>query len=470
MKTVDNYYSGNADVDGYFFNFDEKAKKVPSKQERNVIGNGLIITLSRFQRDKNNQILNFFKDEEKRSKNNEDPLIISLIKKETDSSYIVQTGNYVGKFIWDGIEINIGSRFSDTFLKRMLNFSNDVFLDDVDVSEHIVNKKKDDDISKFVLYYLFVQTLEKAFLLGLPKSYQTLNHHESRFKGKININAFIRNDIPFKGKISTTTREQKEISEIIDVLYKAIKIIESSKFSTKNISHIKTHLKASKSQGFVSDETIKKALSNKILDNPIFTPYKQVLEYAKIIIKNHSIEDKKDGVNKYSGFILNVAELFEIYVTKLLQKSFPDWRISSPKLSLYDDPKMFFSRKIIPDIVMQRGSDVIVFDTKYKRMDYLGNNSNGMGDVDRNDFFQINTYMTYYQQQAMNLLCGGLLYPLTSDHDLNICHTENWLGNTSVKFLIDGVKVDDDPKILLEEENKFIKRIEKVMGYELSIL
>ena len=67
MKTVDNYYSGgNADVDGYFFKFNEKAKEVPSKKERNVIGNGLIITLSRFQRDKNNQILSFFKDEEKR--------------------------------------------------------------------------------------------------------------------------------------------------------------------------------------------------------------------------------------------------------------------------------------------------------------------------------------------------------------------------------------------------------------------
>jgi 5-methylcytosine-specific restriction endonuclease McrBC regulatory subunit McrC len=346
----------------------------------------------------------------------------------------------------------------------MLNFVNNVFLDDVDVSGHIINEEKDSDISKFVLYYLFVQSLEKAFLLGLPQTYQTTNHHESKLKGKVNINAFIRKNIPFTGKISSTSREQKEITEIIDVLYKAVKIISFSKFSTKNITHIKTHLKGAKSQYFVSDETIKKALNSKALQNPIFSPYKQVIEYAKIIIKNHSIDEKKDGNKECYGFIINVAELFEIYVTKLLQKSFPEWTVSSPKITLYDNPKLFFSRKIIPDIVMQKDNDVVVFDTKYKRMNYHGNSANGMGDLDRNDFFQINTYMTYYQQQGKKLLCGGLLYPLSGEHDINICHAENWLGNTSVKFLIDGIKIDDNTELLTNEEDNFIKRLAKVMN------
>ncbi len=173
---------------------------------------------------------------------------------------------------------------------------------------------------------------------------------------------------------------------------------------------------------------------------------------------------KKNGNKECYGFIINVAELFEIYVTKLLQKSFPEWTVSSPKITLYDNPKLFFSRKIIPDIVMQKDNDVVVFDTKYKRMNYQGNSSNDMGDLDRNDFFQINTYMTYYQQQGMKLLCGGLLYPLSGEHDLNICHAENWLGNTSVKFLIDGIKVDDNSELLIKEEDNFIKRLAKVMN------
>jgi 5-methylcytosine-specific restriction enzyme subunit McrC len=37
-----------------------------------------------------------------------------------------------------------------------------------------------------------------------------------------------------------------------------------------------------------------------------------------------------------------------------------------------------------------------------------------MGDLDRNDFFQINTYMSHYQnhQSNYNLIAGGLLYPI----------------------------------------------------------
>ena len=460
IETVDNYLSGLSKNNNYYFRFNKN--NVFSKTEKNIIGNELLITLNKYQEEKNNKVLSFFKDAEKVAKKNEDALVISLIKE--NDTYTAQTGNFVGNFFWHGLEINIGSRFSDSFLKRMLNFVNDVFLDDVDVSGHIIKEEKDRDISKFVLYYLFVQSLEKAFLLGLPKTYQTTNHHESKLKGKVNINAFIRNNIPFTGKISSTSREQKEITEIIDVLYKAVKIISFSKFSTKNITHIKTHLKGVKSQYFVSDETIKKALNSKALQNPIFSPYKQVIEYAKIIIKNHSIDEKKDGNKECYGFIINVAELFEIYVTKLLQKSFPEWTVSSPKITLYDNPKLFFSRKIIPDIVMQKDNEVVVFDTKYKRMNFHGNSANGMGDIDRNDFFQINTYMTYYQQQGKKLLCGGLLYPLSGEHDINICYAENWLGNRSVKFLIDGIKVDDNTEILINEEDNFIKRLAKVMN------
>ena len=119
---------------------------------------------------------------------------------------------------------------------------------------------------------------------------------------------------------------------------------------------------------------------------------------------------------------------------------------------------------------MQKDNDVVVFDTKYKRMNYHGNSSNGMGDLDRNDFFQINTYMTYYQQLGMNLLCGGLLYPLSGEHDLNKCHAENWLGNSRTKFIVDGIQIPNDfddvvkNENLLNQERSFIERITVIIS------
>ena len=339
---------------------------------------------------------------------------------------------------------------------RMLNFANDIFLDDVSITGNKIDKNF--DISKYIIYYMFVQNLEKVFLLGLPKSYRSVEHHEMKLKGKIDINKFIKYDIPFQGKISSVSREQKEIQEIIDVLYKAVKIIDiKNKAFIKNISHIKTHLKQYKSNNYVSNETINKAVKSKALQNPIFTPYKKVLEYARFIINGSNIEEKNDGKQETYGFIINVAELFEIYITKLLQKEFSDWYIESPKIELYDTPKMFYQRKIIPDIVMIKDKDVIVFDTKYKKMQMRDRYQNG-GDVDRNDFFQINTYMSYYQNHydKYNVRIGGLLYPIEKSliENKHICHSETWFGNANTRFIIDGIDLSN-----LEEakdnENKF---------------
>jgi 5-methylcytosine-specific restriction endonuclease McrBC regulatory subunit McrC len=447
IQTVDNYQSFGNDTEKYYFKFEK-----PKKYETSTIGEKLEITLKDYQdKSPNNTFFSFFKDEEKRDSKNEDDLIIS-IKKDSEGNYLAQTGNYVGKFVWDGLEIDIKSRFSNTFLERMLNFANDIFLDDVSITGH--EGKNDLDISKYIIYYMFVQNLEKAFLLGLPKAYRSISHHEMKLKGKIDINRFIKYDIPFQGKISSVSREQKEIQEIIDVLYKAVKIIDKkNKAFTKNISHVKTHLKQHRSNKYVSNETINKALKSKALQNPIFAPYKKVIEYARFIINGNNIEEKHDGTNETYGFIINVAELFEIYINKLLQKDFSEWSVSSPKLPLYFDNKMFYARNIIPDIVMIKDNDVMVFDTKYKRMNMRGRDKNGAGDLDRNDFFQINTYMSYYQNQGFNVKVGGLLYPMDSFKKEH-CHSETWFRNTQTKFIVDGIDLSnlEEPK---ENENKF---------------
>ena len=472
IQTVDNFNSLN-------INFNEQKSGFSFGKENyyfsssTQLNKDIFITIKDYKDKKypNNTFFSFFKDEEKKAIKNEDALIIS-IKKDGDN-YLAQTGNYVGKFKWQGLEIDIKSRFSNTFLERMLNFANDIFLDDVSITGNKVDK--DFDISKYIIYYMFVQNLEKAFLLGLPKAYKSIEHHEMKLKGKIDINKFIKYDIPFQGKISSVSREQKEIQEIIDVLYKAVKIIDkNNKAFLKNISHIKTHLKQYKSNNYVSNETINKALKSKALQNPIFAPYKKVLEYARFIINGNNIEEKNDGKQETFGFIINVAELFEIYITKLLQKEFSDWYVESPKIELYNTPQMFYQRKIIPDIVMKKGRDVLVFDTKYKKMQMQGRGQYGSGDVDRNDFFQINTYMSYYQNQNYNVKIGGLLYPIEKSFKENkdICHSQTWFGNLNTKFIVDGIdlsdlKEDKENKFaqISKREQKFIEGIKKLLKY-----
>ncbi len=355
----------------------------------------------------------------------------------------------------------------------MLNFANDVYLDDVDVLGEI-DKKNSIDYSKFVIYYMFIQKLEKAFLLGVPKAYKSIKHHDMKVKGNIDIDRFIKHDIPFRGKVSSVSREQKEIQEVIDVLYKAIFIIEKEMPSfLKNILHVKTHLKQHRSKNYVTNQTIQKALNSKALQNSIFAPYKKVLEYAQLIINSGNIKQNNKAKEKTFGFLVDVSELFEIYLVKLLRWKMPEWKVThEPKTTLYNES--FYKREIKPDIVMEKDKQVLVFDAKYKRMRFKKGSGDGKtGDLDRSDFFQIHTYMSYYHNQKnTKLIAGGLLYPIEGDFEKNKCHSQGWLGNSEVKFIVDGIvlskeETDTEKKLSEREliksrEDDFIGRLEKI--------
>ena len=135
--------------DNFFGNY-EQDKKLAKDREKEFS-----LTLSDYIA-KGGKFLSFLPD----SQGKDDELIIS-IRMQDDGLY-VQTGNFIGSFSHNGIDIEIHSRFSNKFLERMLNFANDIYIDDVSLGKSIDAKE---NLSKIIIYYLFIQTLERAFLL-----------------------------------------------------------------------------------------------------------------------------------------------------------------------------------------------------------------------------------------------------------------------------------------------------------------
>ena len=432
--------------DNFFGNY-EQDKKLAKNREKEFS-----LTLSDYVA-KGGKFLSFLPD----SQGKYDELIINT--RMQDDGLYVQTGNFIGSFSHNGIDIEINSRFSNKFLERMLNFANDIYIDDVSIGKSIDAKE---NLSKIIIYYLFIQTLERAFLLGLPKEYKVKSYHEAKVVGKVDMAKFIKNDIPFAGKISSANRERQDIGDIVLVLHKALRIVQKeAKELIKPVVNALSYLSEIRESRLVTPNVIHNALNSKSLHNPIYAPYKKVLEYASLIIENEKAGIKGTGKQNL-GFIVNVAELFEIYMRKLLQKEFKDWSVTSPKIELYKDK--FFTRKIIPDIVMSNSDKVLVFDTKYKRMNMHGKDQYGLGDVDRNDFFQINTYMSYYQNQGKTVVAGGLLYPMDK-FNKDRCHSHSWFGNLNTKFIVDGIELANSNESSIDEikikENEFISRIKE---------
>lgn len=414
-----------------------------------------------------------FKDSHDKTED-ENRLILKLYSKESDKAekkYYVQTGLFSGIVFHKKCRFNITTRYGDVFLRRMLNYVNDIY---VDTEKYKASKKEDFNEFQFILAYLFIQTLEKASVLGLPKEYQNVTERSHKVRGRVDINAYLKHDMPFRGKLTSSYRTQKYIQEIIDVLYLALLKLEKTfgKDINDKIFGVKQLLKREYSGIYINQETLLKAKNHRVLSNPLFASFKKVLEYAEIILLDYELtsEEIRDNELETTGFLFDISQLFELYLEKLLAKRFPDWEVKGQEeLKLYSS--QFYYRKMFPDLVLKHKytNKVIVFDAKFKSM-RMERKPSKISDLDRNDFYQIHTYMQYYQP---DLIFGGLLYPLSKPLITENTHSENLFGNINeqnVKFIVDGIYVNEEMsmKELLKSEKEFLDRIDVLIEESLE--
>ena len=389
-------------------------------------------------------------------------LILKLYSKDcapADKKYIIQTGLFAGVLYHKDCQFNIVTPYGDAFLKRMLNFVNDIYIDNQDSKA-----SKTDKTNEFqnIIAYLFIQALEKASVLGLPKVYQQQTQRSHKVRGKIDVNAYLKRDMPFLGKLTTSYREQKYVQEIIDVLFLTCKKLEQSfgKEIHRKILGTYQLLKQNYSGSYASNTTIEKAKNHNVLQNPMFGAFKNVLNYAEIIFKDQNLvlQNQENKLITH-GYLFDISQLFEVYLEKLLTKHFTDWQVTGQEeLHVYQD--MFFGRRMFPDLVMRHKetNQIIVFDAKFKKMRLIKN------DLDRADFYQIHSYIKYYQKDA---LFGGLIYPLSAPLKEQNIHENGIFGtaNNELKFIVDGVCVEEkmDMNDIMANEHMFLTRIDSLI-------
>lgn len=224
-------------------------------------------------------------------------------------------------------------------------------------------------------------------------------------------------------------------------------------------------LKQQYSGRFASYETIQRAKTNQTINNPMYSGFKKVLEYAEIILLNKELMPDNEKKNlAITGYLFDIAELYEIYLEKLLSRNFPEWSVSGQvEIPIYQ--KQFYRRSIFPDLIMEHriSKKIIVLDAKFKKMRMKNN------DIDRLDLHQIHSYSDYYQN---NLVASGLIYPLSEPIDIDKSYSSTLYGsnNNDVPFIVDGVYVHENQtmKDLIENEDIFIKRMTKMINSTLK--
>lgn len=258
---------------------------------------------------------------------------------------------------------------------------------------------------------------------------------------------------------------QVHLSEIFThiILYCALKNFSKSAYNAQKVKKFEQELKPLATCKTVANSDIQKAQKCPAIQNPLFAQYKKVLKYAEIILKRNGLRyDSKSSNSEIRGFLVDVSELWEIYLEKILQDNFPDWNVNGQyEMPVYKG-STFFGRDFYPDLVLEKDDQYAVFDAKFKAM-------NGIrSDVDRNDLHQIHMYAGHFAKMG-NLIAAGLLYPCSKTPNEKWNAELNTYTSKPSKFVIDGVNVEkiqqDDLsyteafEMLEEEERLFVERI-----------
>jgi 5-methylcytosine-specific restriction enzyme subunit McrC len=405
----------------------------------------------------NREIQNLFLDEENKAlvlfnnrdyeHNSEDNFIdVSGID---CMNFTMNTGNIIGFIKKGAYSIKISSRFGDNFLKHIISDA-DGFLE----IENYGGSKKEEGY-EWLLIYLWKTKVKKAYRLGLPKKYISKKERTNKVRGNINAIDYF-SSARQTGSYQCEYREHSYNNEATRLIAATFKKIDTHEF-VRDLTLLKNAFYTATD----GQKTTRRDLhSTKYFTNPYYKEYNEVIDLSKLILRDELSDFSEQSEN--SAFFFDVSMLFEYFVRKLLKRG--GYLLESKFENRIDIATgvNHYRRKIEPDIVFSHNSNRFLFDVKYKSFDFKYG-------VNREDLFQIHTYLGQYGNNA-NIKACGFIYPISdltwekSGFKLNQTYLKdsiNIMGN-EIEFYILFIRV---PNNNMEEfHSQFSSRTEEFIN------
>ena len=364
--------------------------------------------------------------------------------------------NYVGYIRLSTVDIEILPKISinnnDNELGRkallnMLSKSGKIKVKFSDISSLNLYKMNLNEI----LSYLFAYKLQRELVKGPYKEYVYVEENSSVLKGSLLVKQQIINISSCVPKAYCRYEEFSMDNSLNQILNYCVKILlkEVGNRETIKLLRYAESCFVDITQGEINDFEIASYKFNRLNSR-----FNEVFILAKMIIKGYSALGNS-GASKAFSILFKMNEVFERYITNLLNRSF-EVGIIHPQHFKYkllvneDTDKGIF--KLIPDIVIeQNGIEELIIDIKWKN---ISSSYNRHG-VKREDLYQMYAYLTRYP----NVKKVILLYPENENVDYKgKSYLESWYldNNESKKIRVYTVN--------LESEENTINSLEKILS------
>jgi 5-methylcytosine-specific restriction enzyme subunit McrC len=266
----------------------------------------------------------------------------------------------------------------------------------------------------FELYLLEVEALVRK---GVIKKYRKQTHHTKALKGKLEFAGHIRHNVVHKERFYTTHQVYDSNHLLHQILYKALTIVDQFTKGTR-LNDMSNRVLVNFPP--VDDKTITAQKLSGITLNRKSSSYGDALELARLIILNYS-PDISSGKEKMLSLLFDMNVLWEEYILKQLQKACQGSDIA---VSGQESKSFWGSNTLKPDVVLRKGSQTFIIDTKWKRPN--------KSSASVSDLRQMYAYCRFWDAEKALLLYPGeqsenkFRSYLTDDYskDDNANHTE----------------------------------------------
>jgi len=160
-----------------------------------------------------------------------------------------------------------------------------------------------------------------------------------------------------------------------------------------------------------------KAQLDRIRYTPITAGFAPIAELSRQIANRRGLAADIDSSGETKGVLLDVAELWEMYVISVVRKAVMPLMVThgtrekaATKKLLHSDLTGHGLGTLIPDAILHSGSTIRgVFDAKYKSLHPSDSSPNG---TQREDLYQMAAYLGRFRAPAESKTLGVLAYPL----------------------------------------------------------
>ncbi len=323
-------------------------------------------------------------------------------------------GRYVGSLFFEGQCLTIEPRFGlATLRKWLLEATSGVLTDSPG------KLREDDSFIAQLLASVWAHGFAEAARHGLPALRGDVATKGPTIRGRLDIPASLRL-IATGGREVVSIRSERSLAHAAsDALVAAYQVLRrwlgvpDEQWMPARVKELIPHLMAVTG---ARPRVPTKAELDRIRYTPITAGFAAIAELSRQIANRKGLATDVGAKGETTGILLDVAELWEMYVLSVLRKAVVPLTVShgtrqrsATRKLLHSDVTGRGLGTLIPDAILHAGGRTVgVVDAKYKQLHPSASAPNG---PQREDLYQMAAYLGRFVPAASRVSWGVLAYP-----------------------------------------------------------